>query len=109
MSVGEFPLIFEECDREVCVDIQLIDDLVLEDTERFKVIVSKSDGTSESVILEESERLYTIVDVDGESPVRVYTYTTALPTICNASITCDVHVLLFLQMLLLSLRVCTIQ
>ena len=59
-------LTFEECEREVCMDVPLINDIVLEDTEKFNVIMTKLPDTNERIKLEESERLYTIVDVDGK-------------------------------------------
>ena len=72
------PLSFEVCDREVCVDIPLINDTILEDTEKFNVVVTELHDTNERIILEERERLYTIVDVDGKLPIRVYNICSAL-------------------------------
>ena len=59
-------LTFLQCSREVCVDIPLVDDEVLEDVERFIVFVTNPPGVNDGIELEETERFYSIIDVDGK-------------------------------------------
>ena len=59
-------LTFLQCSREVCVDIPLVDDEVLEDVERFIVIATNPPGVNDGIEREETERSYSIIDVDGK-------------------------------------------
>ena len=58
---------FEACDRQACTEVEIIDDCELEDTEQFRVSLSRNGLDSDICIGDDSVTTITITDDDGNN------------------------------------------
>ena len=56
---------FESCATRQCLEIEILNDLVLEDDESFNVTLSLDAGTSKNILLGVTTAEVLIIDADG--------------------------------------------
>lgn len=59
-------LMFDECDTQFCVNISIVDDLVLEMVEVFTVTLTRPPGLDSRITLGQTQADIEIIDNDGE-------------------------------------------
>ena len=64
-SISE-TLTFVECDRRQCMDVSIIDDEELENTESFSVLLTETPGLDVRITLDPVEAEIEIIDNDSE-------------------------------------------
>ena len=71
---------FEPCEKQVCHDIVIIDDLEVENDEEFTINVIRPIGVNKNLKLIYSEKTITIGDVDGRlSYIHSYVHVCIIP------------------------------
>ena len=59
-------LMFDSCDKKSCVNISIVDDDVIEDTESFSVLLTETPGLDVRITLDPVEAEIEIIDNDSE-------------------------------------------
>ena len=66
-------LMFDSCDKKSCVNISIVDDDVIEDTESFSVLLAETPGLDVRITLDPVEAEIEIIDNDSEyQAITVY-------------------------------------
>ena len=59
-------LMFDSCDKKSCVNISIVDDDVIEDTESFSVLLAETPGLDVRITLDPVEAEIEIIDNGSE-------------------------------------------
>ena len=66
-------MMFDSCDKKSCVNISIVDDDVIEDTESFSVLLAETPGLDVRITLDPVEAEIEIIDNDSEyQAITVY-------------------------------------
>ena len=57
---------FDSCDKESCINISIVDDDVIENTESFSVLLEETPGLDIRITLDPVEAEIQIIDNDSE-------------------------------------------
>ena len=84
LSVVFGVLAFNACQRRQCLNVSIVDDLVLENTERFSVLLTRTADLDQRITLDPVNGVVDILDNDGSTVwVTTYIHTLALSLVCS--------------------------
>ena len=66
MTSDAFLLLFDQCQREICADIPIVDDLIVEEKQMLPVTLTRTEGLDQRIVVSNATGRLHIYDDDRD-------------------------------------------